>query len=268
MSKEVDKVYEISRLDPATVGNNCTWLLIGKRRSGKSRLLFDLLYHTRANYDIAFAMAETNESFQKLKKMVPCDRCKPKYAESFVIKIVEGMKKWHMNTGRGRRNAVLIQDDCMFNKGILKSECQRDLHMNGRNYGMTTFNTTQYLVDTPPAIRTNIDFVVALKEPSKDNRKKLYKYFFGVFPTFKSFESTFMAITEDFGAMVVDNSGSKCGVEDTIKWYRADPNIPIVKLGKKVFFKIADKKRKQRREAALVRKKEGKVRSVVVKLRE
>lgn len=236
-------IYDISEFKPADIKRHCTWMLIGKRRSGKSRLLFDLLHHTAHHYDIAFGIAETTDSYEQLRQIIPWNQCKREYTEEFVARVVDGMRSWHEKPGATPRSGVLILDDCLFNPGILKTESQRQIFMNSRNFNLTSFTTTQYLVDIPPAIRTNIDYVLALKEPSLDNRKKLYKYFFGVFPTFKAFDTTFQQITRNYGAMVLDNTSAECSVSSTVKKYRANPDPVPLPLAKDCFFKMAEKRR-------------------------
>ena len=173
--------YKLRRFDPSVAPCFCTWLLVGRRRSGKSRLLFDLLHRTKHNYDIAFGTAETAESYEKLSQIIPTGSCKKKYDEAFLRHIVSSLRNWHDDPSRARKRAVLILDDCMYNKKIMTSDVQREMYMNGRNFFLTTFNTTQYLVDIPPAIRTNVDFVICMKEPIRENRLKLYKYFSAYF---------------------------------------------------------------------------------------
>jgi hypothetical protein len=237
-------IYDIQEFKHKDIKRHCTWMLIGKRRSGKSRLLFDLLHHTAHHYDIAFGIAETTDSFTRLQKIIPWNQCKRAYTEEFVSNVVNGMRNWHETPNASPKNGVLVLDDCLFNPGILKTDAQRQIFMNSRNFNLTSFTTTQYLVDIPPAIRTNVDYVMAMKEPSLDNRKKLYKYFFGVFPTFKAFDTAFQQITQNYGVMVLDNTSAECSVNSTIKKYRANPDPVPLRLAKDIFFEIADKKRR------------------------
>ena len=73
----------------------------------------------------------------------------------------------------------------------MKTETQRALHLNGRHLNTSLFITTQYCMTAPAVIRGNIDYIIALKEPNKNIRKKLYEYYFGIFPTYTMFESIF-----------------------------------------------------------------------------
>lgn len=276
MNKEKKRqIFNIRTFEPKKAKANCTWLLIGKRRSGKSVLLFDLLHHTAPKYDISFSMAETTDSFRRLQQITPFDKCYPKYSEKMVANVIRGMRNWYEKEESTPKKAVLIQDDCMFNKGIMKSETQRQIYMNSRNFGITSFATAQYLVDLPTNIRANIDYVCVMKEPILDNRKKLYKYFFGVFPSFQTFNTTLMQLTANYGAVILDNSGSECSVEKTVFKYRADPKLlPRTRgdpqdgfvprpLGKKIHFEQGEKIRRRQEQLKKSQKVNKKIEQVI-----
>ena len=93
------------------------------------------------------------------------------------------------------------------------------------------FNTTQYVMAIPPLIRSNIDYVIALKEPVKANRRKLYEYFYGVFPSFEEFESTFAACTDNYGCMVLDRTKGDTSLRSMIRFYRASAKLPPFTIG-------------------------------------
>jgi hypothetical protein len=77
-------------------------------------------------------------------------------------------------------------------------------------------------MDLPPALRTNIDYVFCLRENIIQNREKLYKSFFGVFPTFAMFQQVLDACTENYECLVIDNTSHSAKLEDCIFWYKAD----------------------------------------------
>ena len=56
-------------------------------------------------------------------------------------------------------------------------------------------NIVQYVMDVPKAIRSQIDYVFALREPQRAYRENLYKNFFGIFPTYDEFSAAFDACT-------------------------------------------------------------------------
>ena len=127
-----------------------------------------------------------------------------------------------------------------FDKKVFQSKTIRDFAMNGRHCKMTWVNALQYCMDLDPAMRSQVDYVFALREPINDNKQKLYKYFFGVFDNYEQFNGTMSACTENHECIVFDNTQSSNRVEDCVSWYKADPNLPDFLLGSDKFRRAAD----------------------------
>lgn len=240
----------IKVFDPTKTKVGSVWLIIGARNTGKSVLLKDLIYNTRHNTDFAVAMTGTMSTAKDFKEFMPHKlvyRTGYNYeaADRFLAcmqAIVDADKS---------RKITWILDDCMFDTKVMKTATQRNVHLNGRHYNNNLFNTTQYCMIIPNAIRSNIDYVVALKETIKDNRLRLYKYFFGTFPNFRAFEKTFDQCTKNFGAMVLDRTQSSGKQADLVKSYRASMDIPAFKLGNPIFFALDEYvKLKERKDAS------------------
>ena len=91
----------------------------------------------------------------------------------------------------------------------------------------------------PPNFRTNVDIAITLRENVTLNREKLYKMFFGVFETQKSFDMALTACTANYGGLVSANnltiSNEIC---DTVFWIRAPAVLPDVKLGRPEFWEL------------------------------
>ena len=219
------KRFDFSEAEPDRV-----WLIIGARNTGKTVLLRDILYKMRRHIDFAVAMTTTVSTAEMLKKVLPpklvhSDGYDPECAEKFLQ-----CSKTLVRKGTKRKMALIL-DDCMFDTTVMKSKCQRELHLNGRHYHTSVFNTTQYVMAIPPLIRSNIDYVIALKEPVKANRRKLYEYFYGVFPSFEEFESTFAACTDNYGCMVLDRTKGDTSLRSMIRFYRASAKLPPFTIG-------------------------------------
>ena len=63
----------------------------------------------------------------------------------------------------------------------------RDLFMNGRHLSITFCNAMQYVMDMGPDLRTQVDYLFALRENIHSNKQKLWKYFFGMFNKYDEF---------------------------------------------------------------------------------
>ncbi|AGO82345.2 hypothetical protein pdul_cds_334 [Pandoravirus dulcis] len=211
-------------------------MLVGKRGTGKSVLLRDLLSHLSSEYDGGVAMSPTPESQDMFREFMPDSCVFDEYSSEKIGEIVTKLRQFN-HMGVYKRVFVLL-DDCMFDASVLKSKQMRDIHMNGRHLKILFLNIVQYVMDVPKAIRSQIDYVFALREPQRAYRENLYKNFFGIFPTYDEFSAAFDACTENFGCIVVDSTARTNAIEDSVFWYRGSPDPPKFILGNRNFWKL------------------------------
>ncbi|WBR14389.1 Vv a32-like virion packaging ATPase [Pandoravirus kuranda] len=211
-------------------------MLVGKRGTGKSVLLRDLLSHLSCEYDGGVAMSPTPESTDMFREFMPDSCVYEDYTSEKIAEIVLKLREFN-GVGIYKRVFVLL-DDCMFDSKILKSIQMRDIHMNGRHLKILFLNIVQYVMDVPKAIRSQIDYVFALREPQRAYRENLYKNFFGIFPSYDEFSAAFDACTENYGCIVVDSTAKTNAVEDSVFWYRGSSSPPPFILGNRNFWKL------------------------------
>lgn len=227
---------DIRQFDMNTVQPHRVWLIIGGRNTGKTVLLEDILYHVHHLIDLPCIMCPTLPTREMMAQHVPPSLIHSSYdydvANTF-FKLAETMR-----AKSKKRHLALVIDDCVYDKKIMQTETQRALHLNGRHLNTSLFVTTQYCMTAPAIIRGNIDYVVALKEPNRNIRKKLYEYFFGIFPTYKMFENVFNRLTSNYGCVIFDRTQSSNTINDCIKYYRAQYPVPPYKIGKHIYFKF------------------------------
>jgi ABC-type polar amino acid transport system ATPase subunit len=105
-------------------------MLVGKRGTGKSVLLRDLLSHLSREYDGGVAMSPTPESQDMFREFMPDSCVYDEYSSEKIGEIVTKLREFN-HMGIYKRVFVLL-DDCMFDSKVLKSIQMRDIHMNGR----------------------------------------------------------------------------------------------------------------------------------------
>ena len=189
--------------------------------------------------DFGLFMTPTEESAASFR------RCAPEswIYDEFNQQKLEEMLSLQRNLSRinKHRNLLCVLDDCMYDKKILKGTAIRDLHMNGRHLKCQFINCVQYLMDVGPELRSQIDYVVVLKEPIHSNQIKLWKYFFGVFPNFTDFATVLARCTNNYSALVLDNTKSTSDLSECLYWYRANVSLPRFRIGKDVFWRLSER---------------------------
>ena len=115
------------------------------------------------------------------------------YKESKLEKVLAFQKKNWVKSGKQSR-MVLVMDDCMSDKKFLNHKIIRKLVLEGRHYGILFLLCTQYFMDIPKALRSNVEFVSFGSENNLETRRTMYKNFFGFFPSFREFDNTFKNI--------------------------------------------------------------------------
>ena len=234
----------VKRFDPSTLKSHRIIIIVGKRGTGKSVMQEDLMQYFNA--DIGMAMTPTEESVEMFRKHMP--DCW--IYNSFSASKLEGMLNLQRALAREKkqRSVFLIMDDCMYDKQILRGVAIRDLFMNGRHLNVTLCNAVQYVMDMGPDLRTQVDYVFALRENIISNKTKLWKYFFGMFEKYEEFAKVMDKCTENHGALVMDNTIGSTNVEDCIFWYKATLDPPPFRLGKQIFWNFSDKYSKTERQ--------------------
>jgi hypothetical protein len=232
----------VKKLDMQTLKPHRISLLLGRRGSGKSVLLRDMLANMKDRFDFAMAMCPTLESSTLLKKHMPESCVFDRYMQTKVDALVKLASE--VAAAGKERHFLLILDDVMYDKAICRTQSFRYLFYNGRHAKITVILLLQYLVDMPPDMRSQVDYVFTMKENTIQNRLKLYKMFFGVFGTFDDFSAVLEKCTQNFETMMLDNTLQTSGPSECVFWYKAKLDNGDFQLGNKVFFKLEEMHRR------------------------
>ena len=207
-------------------------LLIGKKDTGKSFLVRDILHHTQDCFPIGTVISGTEVANEFFQHMVPSKLIHDKYKPEIVINVIKRQlalkqQRNHTKSTTMDPRAFLILDDCLFDDTWIRQESTRYVFMNGRHVDLTTMITMQYPLGVPPSLRTNVDFVFILRENIIGNRKRIYENYAGMFPTFDMFCQFMDQCTENYECLVICNSSSSNKLEDQVFWYKASDHPPF-----------------------------------------
>ena len=193
----------IKKFDPTTIDPCRICVFIGRRNTGKSVLVTDILYHMR-KIPMGVVMSGTEESNEHYKEYVPDSFIYGQYEPDVIEKIITHQQvvikkcKTPEEKENTDNSVFMLLDDCMFDNKWTRDKNMRCIFMNGRHYRIFFMLTLQYCMDLPPSLRGQIDYVFILRDNILGNKQKLYKHFFGIFPNFDSFNEVLTQCTENF----------------------------------------------------------------------
>ena len=221
-------------------------VLIGRRDTGKSFLVRDLLYnHQDIPIGTVISGTEAGNGFfsAHVPKLFIHDEYNTAIIENIlkrqkaVLKQVNKEMEVYKRTSIDPR-AFVILDDCLYDNKWTKDKMMRLLFMNGRHWKIMLIITMQYPLGIPPNLRTNIDYVFILREPYIANRKRIWENYAGMFPTYESFSQVMDQCTENFECLVINNNAKSNKLNDQVFWYKAQTHSDF-KLGSKEFWDIS-----------------------------
>ena len=221
-------------------------VLIGKRDTGKSFLVRDLLFYQQ-DIPIGTVISGTEEGNGFYAKMVPKLFVHNEYNTAIIENILKRQRtvlkqiKKEMETYKRSTidpRAFVILDDCLYDATWTRDKMMRLLFMNGRHWKIMLIITMQYPLGIPPTLRTNIDYVFILRENYIANRKRIYENYAGMFPTFESFCQVMDQCTENFECLVINNNSKSNKLQDQVFWYKADSHNDF-RLGSKEFWELS-----------------------------
>lgn len=220
---------ELRKFDPSTIKSDSVVVFIGKRNTGKSYCMKDILsYHKDLPVGIVISPTETaNNYFEKfIPNMLIYDEYEPAIVKRFLERQIninkqksDQLKKYGSSDIDSR--AFLILDDCLYDKSWPTDKNIRSIFMNGRHYKIFFLITMQYCLGLPPILRANIDYVFIFKNNLIKEREKIYNHYAGIFNNFDTFCTVMDNCTDNYECLVIDNKVQSNKLEDQVKWYKA-----------------------------------------------
>lgn len=231
----------------AEEGSGPVIVLIGRRDTGKSFLVRDLLYHHQ-DIPVGTVISGTEAGNGFYGKIVPKLFIHDEYNSGIIERVMQRQKivlrelkkqpSARTLAGTLDPRSFVIMDDCLYDDKWTRDKLMRMLFMNGRHWKIMLVITMQYPLGVPPNLRTNIDYVFILREPYKANKRRIYDNYASLFPTFASFEQVMDQCTENYECLVIDNNVKSNKLEDAIFWYKAEARAEF-RLGSREYWDLS-----------------------------
>ncbi len=222
--------FIINKFDKNFV-KNPSILIIGKRESGKSWLIVDIAESLTKSGDIDDCVVVS-----------ACDKLNPFYSARLGNKTIhnelcEELLQSVLDTQSTRianaknnntkiPNLLLILDDCITNKRIIKSTAFTNILFNSRHYNITCIFAISFPIGLSPEARASFDFVFLAGDDYISNKKRMYEHYGGVIPTFKQFVQIMDQICQDYSYMAINNCHKEYAkFEEIIMCYKATESV-------------------------------------------
>ena len=212
------------------------YVLLGKRNTGKSTMVSEVLYHMakdKVPRCIVFSGTESvNHHYEHFG--IPKKYIYTSWNENVLRAVFEKQKEMYEMRERGEisknrdlRITVVI-DDLGYNRQIYCTPFMNELFMNCRHVEMSIILTLQHAMNIPPALRGQIDILLALRENIKSKREVIYKEYFSCFDDFGVFDSVMKQLTNNYKAMVFDSRpADQSSINNILFYLKATPDRKI-----------------------------------------
>lgn len=242
-----------------------TVVMLGRRNTGKSFVVRDLLYYHR-DVPAGAVICPTEGVNPTYSRFIPSVFIHEEYNASIVDNLMARQRKLKLEIQEQEMQygscpydprVFLIMDDCGADADAWARTKQiKNLFMNGRHSNVLVLITMQYPMGIPPDIRGNIDFVFILRENVVANRKRIWDNYAGIFPTFEMFQDVLNQCTEDYEMLVIANGVNSNVITDCVFWYKAEAHPPF-KMCSEQFWEIDARLKQEERAAAAAAKQRG-----------
>lgn len=222
---------KLRKLDPRIIPSNSVVMVIGKRGTGKTTLTSDILYYLRKKFDAGICFSATEESNNFWGKHI-CDTLIHSEFDSTTYSNFIGEQRRINSKLPKPINSFAIMEDCMYSKILRTNKEIRGTFFNGRHWNIFLIVTMQYVLDLPPELRSNVDFVFILRNNMVADREKLWKHFCGFIPSFQLFQKIMNKCTVGHECLVVNNMSRSNDISDCLFWYKGDLHDDF-KVGKR-----------------------------------
>jgi hypothetical protein len=232
---------KIKRFDPSKISDTSLICCIGKRKSGKSTAIKDIMWY-KQDIPIGQIISGSENANPFFEHFFPSTYIDDEYTPDTIDNILKRqikIKKFASQQEQNNKKEVdsrflLVFDDCLHDSKWQKTKQMKSVFMNGRHFGIFFILCLQYVLGIPPILRTNIDYIFIFRESSIQNRKKLYDNYGASIPTFQLF-CLLMDNLDKYECLVICNDADKVTLQEQVMYFKANLRANY-KFGSKAFW--------------------------------
>jgi len=215
--------------------------IIGKRNTGKSILLKELIYNFKDVRIIIVSLSEKKNKF--FSKFCPSAFIYEEYDPDIFTKVLAMQDSFIQKYGKDDKKSqlLLILDDCLCEKKIWKNKQFLEVITNGRHSAITMIFTLQYPIAIENSVRGNLDYIFIFSQECVNDKKRIFDNFVSCFDNIKQFNATLDICTEDYSSLVINRRCNSNLITKKILWFKASLTLPVFVAGSKDQWKHDEK---------------------------
>lgn len=220
----------LDQADLGAVVPDATMLIFGRRRTGKSTFIRDLIFQLAGWFPRALVFSKTDHMNHIYEEHFPKESIKKDMNNDLLGAILE----FQLSLINHDRKDELMEEDpnyfrCMFifddmvddPNQIRYSIPLNKIFTQGRHFKALGIFATQYFKAFSPSMRTNLDYGVIFATGDEDTRENLKKLF-GEGVDKYMFYTMMNKYTRNHMCMIADNSNpAEVRIKKKFKWYKA-----------------------------------------------
>ncbi len=228
---------EMPFYDLDNIQADATVLITGKRGSGKTTFMRNVMYAMRNKLDVAVLMCPSADVRDDFRQFLPSS-----FVYDFEIdrlnSIVDCQIKLAPEVGKERlRRVGIILDDCMYDAKTMRNKSMRNVIMNGRHNKFFFMNCTQHAPDFPKSMRGNLDLIVVFPPPNDEVFKTVYQNLLsGAFRTQEECRAAFDSLNAH--ECLVFDPKAQTEKRPFIFYCKAQHDLPRFRVGSDVFWRL------------------------------
>ena len=206
--------------------------VLGRTGSGKSTVVWALCHAYAPVIDMAIVMCPTAEE-NNYPDIVPRCCIYEEFDEEVVLGLLAHQKKCRIKYGvEGTKKILIILDDLSFDSKMFRLKGFRKLINNGRHAQITVIITSQFALDMPTFIRSQLHLTFTACEITDNVLDRLHENYFSLIDKYQDFKRIMRQITKNRHMLVMHNKFTEdINVSNLLYWYKAPFPVAQFKMG-------------------------------------
>ena len=211
-------INQNNKFDMSKIKKNSCILIIGKRSTGKSFLVRDIINNKKnVNFDLIISPFEKHIDFYS--KIVPGKIIHKTLTLHLLEKFLNKQRNHYKI--KNIKNTGLIFNNCFYDRKLYTCNNIREIFLNKRSLGIMIISTFQHVFNIPHVHILTTNYIFIFRQNIIRNKKKLYEHYGSMFSTFNEFCSILDKYTNDYNCLVIDNTSKSNNIKECIYWYKS-----------------------------------------------